>query len=121
MRDKTFAVYVMANARPTVYVGVTNNLMRRVAEHKEHLNPECFTAKYLLHRLVYYEFHSSPRGAIIREKQIKNMSRRDKLDLIRRSNPDLTDLYDTICAPEPSAGKMDSGQAGMTVHGAVHT
>ena len=85
MTDKLFAVYIMANKRPTLYTGVTNNLV-----------PSSFTAKYNIHKLVHYEFFSEPRLAIIREKQIKNLSRKEKIELISKSNPDFRDLYDEL-------------------------
>ena len=103
---KIMYIYIMANARPTLYVGVTNNLIRRVYEHKQELI-EGFTKRYHLHKLVYYEIVEGQLQAIIREKQIKDMNRSDKLEMIRRSNSQFRDLYHTIT-------NEDSGQARMT-------
>ena len=88
-------IYVMANNRPTLYVGVTSGLIKKVYEHKNNLIPG-FTAKYLCHKLVYYESFDFIEQAIIREKQIKDLSREDKLKLIRKTNPMMKDLFYTI-------------------------
>ncbi len=82
-------------------MGMTNDLIRRVYEHKNNLNLHCFTAKYILHRLVYFEFCENSFSAIVREKQIKNMSRQDKIDLVRQSNPTFRDLYEDITGKIP--------------------
>ena len=85
----------MANNRPTLYAGVTNNLIKRVYEHKNNL-VKGFTSKYNLHKLVYYEYFDTIEQAIIREKQIKDLNRIDKLNLIQKFNPTFKDLYDRI-------------------------
>ena len=88
-------VYIMANERPTLYTGVTSNLIKRVFDHKSNQGSR-FTAKYKLHKLVFYEKLESIINAIIREKQIKDLDRKDKIALIRKYNPDLKDLYPTL-------------------------
>ncbi len=85
----------MANERPTLYTGVTNNLLRRVHEHKQNII-KGFTSKYNLHKLVYYELCDNIEQAIIREKQIKNMNRNEKIEMIEKLNPKLRDLYPDI-------------------------
>ena len=92
----SFWVYVLAS-RPggTLYVGVTNDLIRRVHEHREGMVPG-FTKRYGVKRLVYYEQHDAARNAIQREKNIKHWSREWKIDLVLSLNPDWRDLYDEI-------------------------
>ena len=90
--NKTFFVYIMTNPRKTVlYTGVTNNLPRRVQEHKEKLVPG-FTSRYNVIDLVYYEIAATAEAAISREKQLKAGSRRRKIDLIKSMNPTWRDL-----------------------------
>ncbi len=85
----------MANNRPTLYTGVTSNLTKRVYEHKNNL-VKGFTSRYNLRKLVYYEYFDSIKQAIIREKQIKDMNRINKLNLIQKFNSSLKDLYSQI-------------------------
>jgi len=83
----------MANNNNNVlYIGVTNNLERRVWEHKNNVNANSFTAKYNCHKLVYYEYTNSIKAAIEREKQIKNWKREWKNDLIEKQNPEWGDI-----------------------------
>jgi putative endonuclease len=86
----------MTNAGNTVlYVGVTNDLMRRVYQHKEKL-ADGFTRKYNVVKLVYYEILEDIQNAIVREKQIKAGSRHKKLELINGMNREWRDLYDQL-------------------------
>jgi len=88
-------VYIMANVRPTLYTGITNNLAKRVYMHINNIG-SWFTSQYKLHKLVYYEVFESIEAAIIREKQIKDMNRKAKLEIIRKFNPDFKDLYNSV-------------------------
>ena len=86
-------VYFMANKSNNVlYLGVTNNIQRRVWEHKNEINKDCFTSKYQCHKVVYIERTSSIRAAIEREKQLKNWKREWKNELIEKQNPKWMDL-----------------------------
>ena len=91
-----YYVYILASKRNgTLYVGVTNDLIRRVCEHKNDLVAG-FTKRYGVHLLVYYESTSDITSAIQREKQIKKWNRAWKLKIIERANPDWKDLYSEI-------------------------
>lgn len=88
---KEYFVYIMTNKSRTLYTGVTNNLERRVYEHKNKLIPG-FTSKYNITRLVWYESGDNIHVAIAREKQIKGWLRAKKIALIESMNPDWLDL-----------------------------
>ena len=93
----TYYVYLLSNTtNSTVYVGVTNNLLKRVYEHKNKLDPNSFTARYHIHKLVYYETTSDVYSAIEREKQIKSWSRSRKNQLVDSINPRWEDLYGNL-------------------------
>ena len=89
--SREYYVYIMTNKSRTLYTGVTNDLMRRVYEHKNKL-VEGFTSRYNIQYLVYYESTSSIYSAIEREKQIKGLLRAKKLALINSMNPEWKDL-----------------------------
>jgi|SRR5215216_3251212 len=92
MGNKQYCVYIMTNSRHTVlYTGVTNDLIRRVEEHKKGIGSE-FTKKYNVNKLVFYECGDDINIAVAREKQIKAGSRKKKIDLINSINPDWKDL-----------------------------
>ena len=97
MKSELYFVYITTNDdRHTVlYIGITNDLLKRLWQHKHKVLPG-FTKKYNADKLVYYEVYQDPREAIKREKQIKNLLRRKKIELIERSNPEWKDLSDTL-------------------------
>ncbi len=96
MNNKTYYVYIMASKRNgTLYVGVTNDLIRRVYEHKTNV-VEGFTEKYRVHKLVYWEQLDSVESAIQREKQLKRWNRQWKIALIEKQNSNWQDMYEQL-------------------------
>lgn len=90
-KEKQYFVYILANKTRRLYVGVTGNFIRRIAQHKGHLL-DGFTKKYNIDRLVYYEETNDVYTALNREKEIKAWSRAKKIKLIEKDNPDWNDL-----------------------------
>ncbi len=96
MQVKRYYIYIITNINNTVlYTGVTNNLIRRIQEHKEGLI-KGFTSKYKVNKLVYYEEFGDISSALFREKQIKAGSRIKKINLIRSINPEWNDLFNEM-------------------------
>ena len=94
--EKQPCVYILASKRNgTLYTGVTSNLRKRIWEHKNDLI-ESFTRKYKVHTLVWYEVHETMESAISREKEIKNLGRQMKIELIETFNAYWNDLYLSI-------------------------
>jgi putative endonuclease len=95
--EKGGAVYIMTNFNnTTLYTGVTSDLIKRVVQHKDGLYKKSFTYKYKLKKLVYYEGFHSIEEAIAREKQLKGGSRKKKIELIQKINPEWRDLSEEI-------------------------
>ena len=98
MLTRSYYVYLLASRRKgTLYVGVTNDLSKRVWQHKQEL-VEGFTKKYGVKSLVWFEQTKSIESAIVREKQIKKWNRDWKVELIEKTNPQWRDLYEEIAA-----------------------
>lgn len=95
MKQIAYYIYILGNERPTLYIGVTNNIIRRIYEHKKGL-VDGFSKKYYLKKLLYFEVFNDINSALIREKQIKHWNREWKLNLIKNVNPTLKDLYTDI-------------------------
>ena len=93
----TYYVYILATSTNyTLYVGITCDLIRRIWEHKNEVDPDSFTAKYHVHKLVYFEETSDVKSAIEREKQIKGWNRKRKNELVSAKNPEWKDLYQSL-------------------------
>jgi putative endonuclease len=98
MARRAWYAYILTNARRTVlYVGVTNDLVRRVWQHRQELHG--FTARYHVTRLVWYEIYADPVRAITREKQLKAGSRAKKIALVQGMNPGWRDLWEELGMP----------------------
>lgn len=97
MNDKHYFVYLMSSISGVLYVGMTNNLLRRVWEHKQGIM-DGFTKKYAVKKLVYFEMTQDVNIALQREKQIKKWRREKKLELIKTKNPLMKDLYYELLA-----------------------
>lgn len=92
LKNKTYYVYILTNFNNTaLYIGITNDLGRRIYEHKNELI-DGFTKKYKLKKLIYFEECSQVMAAIAREKQLKNWHREWKINLIKTVNPEFRDL-----------------------------
>ena len=89
-----YYVYILASVtNVTLYIGVTNDLLRRVYQHKNDMDPDSFSAKYKTHKLVYFEQTGDVRAALEREKQLKGWRRSKKNWLVEKMNPQWRDLY----------------------------
>jgi putative endonuclease len=91
-RMNQYYVYIMASFRQTLYIGVTNDLRRRVYQHKTKSDPASFTSRYNIDRLIHFEVFTDVKDAIAREKQIKRWRRSKKVALIEAENPRWRDL-----------------------------
>jgi putative endonuclease len=107
-----FHVYIVASRTKTLYTGVTNDLPRRIYQHKAGEIPG-FTTRYKVNRLVYFEAYTDIRDAKKREKQIKGWLRARKIELIEAENPEWEDLADRIGLP---ASALAAGPASSATH-----
>jgi putative endonuclease len=94
--SNAWCVYILSNNAHTLYVGSTNDLLRRLPEHKQNIHEKAFTARYTFDRCVYYEHVDTEKAARAREKQIKGWTRGRKVALIQRENPNWIDLTPSI-------------------------
>ncbi|MCP4900807.1 MAG: GIY-YIG nuclease family protein [bacterium] len=94
-----YYVYILTNPSRTLYIGVTNDLTRRVAEHKAG-EVQGFTKKYHITQLVYFEMTPNVKEAITREKQLKGWSRKKKIALVESTNPSWQDLFPSLLSDE---------------------
>jgi len=95
MKNYNFYVYIIASRSRVIYIGVTNDIIRRIEEHRKGV-VEGFTKKYRVKNLVFYEWFTDIKAAITREKQLKEWRRQWKIDLIEKDNPGWKDLYNEL-------------------------
>ena len=106
-REYKFWVYILSNRSHILYIGVTNNLVGRVADHRQ-LNPGSFTARYKITRLVYFERFQYINNALTREKELKHWTRAQKIALIESMNPTWEELMPDEPAPAQAPVNADS-------------
>jgi putative endonuclease len=93
----SYYVYILASRKDgTIYVGITNDIVRRIYEHRTKVVPG-FTSTYNITRLVWFEIYDDPISAISRERELKKWKRTWKIELIEARNPQWDDLYESIC------------------------
>jgi putative endonuclease len=102
-----FYVYILSNRSHTLYVGMTNNLGRRITQHREQ-TPGTHTARYKITRLVYFERYQYVNNAIAREKELKHWTRAQKIALIESTNPTWEELMPDEPPPTPTPANADS-------------
>jgi putative endonuclease len=104
-REYHFWIYILASRSRNPYIGITNNLKRRVIQHRKQV-PGAYTSRYAIHRLVHFEYFQYVQNAIAREKQLKHWTRQQKIALIEQTNPAWEDLYPKLLAqPETPQAK----------------
>ena len=108
-RERRYFVYILASKSRRIYTGVTNNLLRRILQHKRG-EIEGFTQRYKINRLVYYEQFQYVENAIHREKVIKGWLREKKIALIERDNPTWDDLAEDWGKPLPKLNVLPAGE-----------
>jgi putative endonuclease len=101
MPDRCYYTYMVASRTRVLYIGVTGNIERRMAQHKQ-ADSKSFTANYQCHRLVWFERYTTPSAAIAREKQLKGWIRAKKIELVKRENPTWEDLSENWGKPIPA-------------------
>jgi putative endonuclease len=99
--DHEYFVYILASRSRTLYIGVTNNLFLRIAQHRKNKSSS-FTSRYKIHRLVHYERFQYVNNAIAREKYLKHFTRLEKIVLIESNNPIWEDLAAEYLPPSPA-------------------
>ena len=107
MAPRNYYVYILTNRSGTLYTGVTNNLMRRLTEHKRGVTPG-FATRYRIDRLVYFEETTDVHAALQREKQIKAWTRKKRIDLINSMNPTWRELSEDWFDSWTGQGSLDS-------------
>ena len=107
-REYHFWVYILSSRSRNLYIGMTNNLDRRIATHRQRITGT-YSGHYVIHRLVYFEYFRYVRSAIAREKQFKHWTREQKIEIIERVNPTWEDLFPTLQQPGvPDRPEADS-------------